>query len=365
VKRKEPFQLQLLPPSLDFAPLAYEIGRANHQLGRLDGIIFTLPNPALLTAPLLTKEAVLSSRIEGTQASLEDVFNYEADHQRSEESETERDIREIINYRRALRAALKVVKKKPIGENLIKTMHSVLLDSVRGSGKDRGNFRRSQVYIAKDGAPIDQATFVPPIASDIPALISNWEQFLHAEDQIDPLVKVAILHYQFEAIHPFLDGNGRIGRLLIPLTLFSGGLLSHPLLYISEYFEENRQTYYDLLLAVSERQAWAEWIRFFLVAISTQSARAETTVKKIHQLHASLKDQVAAINSPYALRFLDLIFTTPVFSFNSIKDELGTKAQQTVYNLIDKFVDKGMIRERGVQKRNRRFEFPALLAILS
>jgi hypothetical protein len=119
------------------------------------------------------------------------------------------------------------------------------------------------------------------------------------------------------------------------------------------------------LLAVSERQAWAEWIRFFLVAISTQSARAETTVKKIHQLHASLKDQVAAINSPYALRFLDLIFTTPVFSFNSIKDELGTKAQQTVYNLIDKFVDKGMIRERGVQKRNRRFEFPALLAILS
>lgn len=356
--------MPLLPPSVDLVPLISEIGRANHLLGRLNGLVFTLPNPDLLITPLVTKEAVLSSKIEGTQASLEDVFQYEAAQLTSQENESERDIREIINYRKALKIALSEIKKKPVCENLIKKMHSILLNSVRGSAKDRGNFRRSQVFIGKQGATIDKATFVPPEFNKIPSLISNWEKFHHADDGLDPLVRVAILHYQFEAIHPFLDGNGRIGRLLIPLALYERDLLAHPILYISEYFEENRNTYYQLLLAVSEDRAWNEWITFFLKGISIQSERAEETAKKILKLYSELKDDVVNINSQYAIRFLDIIFTSPVFSFNSIRDELGTKAQQTVYNLIEKFIVKGIVKEQGDQKRNRKFEFPRLLSLL-
>lgn len=364
MSKKVPFELPLLPPSVDLVPLISEIGRANHLLGRLNGLVFTLPNPDLLITPLVTKEAVLSSKIEGTQASLEDVFQYEAAQLTSQENESERDIREIINYRKALKVALSEIKKKPVGENLIKKMHSILLNSVRGSAKDRGNFRRSQVFIGKQGATIDKASFVPPEFHEIPRLISNWEKFHHANDGLDPLVRVAILHYQFEAIHPFLDGNGRIGRLLIPLALYERDLLAHPILYISEYFEENRSTYYQLLLAVSEDEAWDEWITFFLKGISIQSERAEKTAKRILKLYSELKNEVANINSQYAIKFLDIIFASPVFSFNSIRVELGTKAQQTVYNLIDKFIAKGIVKEQGDQKRNKKFEFPKLLSLL-
>lgn len=364
MSKKVPFDLPLLPPSIDLVPLVSEIGKANHLLGRLNGLVFTLPNPDLLITPLVTKEAVLSSKIEGTQASLEDVFQYEAAQSKSEDNESERDIREIINYRKALRVALSDIKKRPIGENLIKKMHSILLNSVRGSAKDRGNFRRAQVFIGRQGETIDKATFVPPGFHEIPKLISNWEKFHHADDGLDSLVRIAVLHYQFEAIHPFLDGNGRIGRILIPLSLYEKELLAHPILYISEYFEENRNTYYQLLLAVSENNAWTEWITFFLKGISIQSERAEKTTKTILKLYSELKDEVANINSQYAIRFLDIIFASPVFTFNSIRGELGTKAQQTVYNLIEKFIAKGIVKEQGEQKRNRKFEFPKLLALL-
>jgi Fic family protein len=362
--KKVPFKLPLLPPSINLVPLISEIGRANHLLGRLNGLVFTLPNPDLLITPLITKEAVLSSKIEGTQASLEDVFQYEAAQLTSQENEAERDIREIINYRKALKVALSEIKNKPVGENLIKKMHSIILNSVRGSAKDCGNFRHSQVFIGKQGATIDKATFIPPESNEIPRLISNWEKFYHANDGLDPLVRVAILHYQFEAIHPFLDGNGRIGRLLIPLALYERDLLTYPILYISEYFEENRKTYYQLLLAVSEDEAWEEWINFFLQGISLQSERAEKTAKQILKLYSELKNEVANINSQYAIKFLDIIFASPVFSFNSIQVELGTKAQQTVYNLIDKFIAKEIVKEHGNQKRNKKFEFPKLLSLL-
>ncbi|MFO0416913.1 MAG: Fic family protein [Pseudomonadota bacterium] len=362
--KKPPFDLPLLPPLIDLVPLVAEIGRANHLLGRLNGLVYTLPNPDLLITPLVTKEAVLSSKIEGTQASLEDVFHYEAAQSQSEESDDERDIREIINYRKALKLALSEIKKRPVGENLIKKMHSVLLNSVRGSAKDRGNFRRAQVFIGRPGETIDKAIFVPPGFNAIPKLVSNWEKFHHTDDGLDPLVKIAILHYQFEAIHPFLDGNGRIGRLLITLSLYEKELLAYPVLYISEYFEQNRSAYYQLLQAVSEDGAWTDWIAFFLTGISVQSERAEKTAKKILKLYSELKDEVTGINSQYAVRFLDLIFASPVFTFNSIRDRLGTKAQQTVYNLIAKFIAEGIVREQGDQKRNRKFEFPRLLALL-
>lgn len=361
--KKSPFKLPLLPPRISLENVVSSIGKANHALGKLNGLLVGLKNPELLITPLLTKEAVLSSRIEGTQASLEDVFHYEAASKQSEDNELERDIREIINYRKAMGVALAELNKRPISENFIKKLHKVLLDSVRGSAKDKGNFRKIQVFIGKQGATIEQATFIPPGANDIPKLIANWEKYLHEHEE-EALVKNAVLHYQFEAIHPFLDGNGRVGRLLIPLILYNQGLLNHPVLYISEYFERDRASYYALLKNVSENNAWEEWIEFFLDGITAQSRETEATILKILTLHEELKDEITGFGSQYAFKFLDLIFATPVFSFVSVKDRLGAKANQTVYDLIDKFTAANIIREFDERKRNREFEFPALLKLL-
>lgn len=344
--------------------LVSEIGRANHSLGQLNGLLRSLQNPDLLTTPLLTKEAVLSSRIEGTQASLQDVFLYEAAGKEAESDEIERDVREILNYRKAMKIALSDLKKKPIAETFIKELHSVLLDSVRGSSKDRGNFRKVQVFIGRAGHSIDDATFIPPEANQISKLMSNWEKFVHSEEGIDPLVTTAIAHYQFEAIHPFLDGNGRIGRLLIPLILFERNMLSYPLLYISQYFEEHRGDYYDLLRDVSEKNAWEAWIKFFLVAVRFQCDETQKTIIQILSLYDEMKEKCLQISSPYAIRFLDIIFSTPIFSFNLLRDQLGSKAHQTVYNLTERFLALGVIKEADDRKRNRRYEFPALLEIL-
>lgn len=362
--KKAPFNLPLLPPKLSLERLVPDIGRANHALGELNGLLAAIQNPGLLTTPLLTKEAVLSSRIEGTQASLEDVLHYEAAAKTTEEGELEKDIREILNYRQAMGIAIKELKKRPIAENFIKKLHGVLLDSVRGSAKDRGNFRKIQVFIGKEGTTIEGASYVPPAANDIPRLMSNWEKYIHDTDSTDILVLSAVAHYQFEAIHPFLDGNGRVGRLLIPLVLFEKRLISYPMLYISQYFEENRNAYYDLLRGVSEKKAWEEWIRFFLVGVRTQSERTQATVNSILSLYADLKEKIVTMNSQYGIRFLDIIFANPIFSFNSVREQLGTKANQTIYNLIEKFASQGIVTETDARRRNRKFEFPALLKLL-
>ena len=364
MSKKLPFNLPLLPPKLRLEGLVVDIGRANHALGKLNGLLAAIPNPELLTTPLLTKEAVLSSRIEGTQASLEDVLHYEASAKNTEEGELEKDIREVLNYRRAMDVAVTAMKKRPIAENYIKKLHSTLLDSVRGSAKDRGNFRKVQVFIGKQGATIEKATYVPPAASEIPRLMSNWEKYVHETDDTDILVLSAVAHYQFEAIHPFLDGNGRVGRLLIPLLLCEKELISYPMLYISQYFEENRAAYYDLLRGVSEQKGWEEWIRYFLIGVRTQSERTQTTVEAILSLYSELKEKVVSMNSQYGIRFLDVIFANPIFSFNSVREQLGTKANQTIYNLIEKFSSQDIITETDQRKRNRKFEFPALLKIL-
>ena len=361
---KSPFIPPRLPPKIDYASLIQEIGQAHSTLGRLNGLLVSIPNPDLLTTPLLTKEAVLSSRIEGTQATLGDVFEYEAGERTSEESEKEKDIKEIINYRRAMHIAIEQLEKKPIREALIKKLHFCLLDSVRGTSKDRGSFRRREVYIGLPGSSLDEATYVPPTVAKLPSLLSNWEQYVNSGKEKDPLVQAGVAHYQFEAIHPFMDGNGRIGRLLIPLFLYRRKLLSYPLLYISEYFEERRREYYDLLSDVSERGDWESWLRFFLSALSTQSIKTQAAVLKILALYESLKGKITTVNSIYAIFLLDIIFTAPVVSFVSIKKRLKTKSHQTIYNLLAKFIKLGILREISGRRRNRTFVFEQLLRIL-
>lgn len=359
-----PFIPPKLPPKIDYTNLIKEIGQAHNNLGKLNGLLINIPNPGLLTTPLLTKEAVLSSRIEGTQATLEDVFKYEAEEKVSEEGEIEKDVREIINYRKAMSLAIDELKNRPIGENLIKKIHFHLLSSVRGANKDRGNLRRIQVYIAAPGTPIEEATYIPPPITEIPSLLSNWESYINSEQEKDPLIQMGIAHYQFEAIHPFMDGNGRIGRLIIPLFLYQRKLLSYPLLYISEFFEKNRKDYYALLKRVSEEENWENWIRFFLTALTDQSLKTQVTVLEIIALHNNLKNKIIAINSAYAINLLDIIFTNPIISFASIKKRLKTKSYQTIFNLLTKFVKIGILKEVSGKRRNRIYVFQELLDIL-
>jgi Fic family protein len=361
---KKPFIPAKLPPKISYSSLIKEIGEARDALGELRGLLINVRNFDLLTTPLLTKEAVLSSQIEGTQATLKDVFEYEAEERNSEKDRKEKDVREIINYRKAIHTAIKELEKRPIGETLIKKIHFVLLDSVRGANKNRGNLRRTQVYIGLPGTSIEEAIYIPPSAEELSFLLNNWEEYVNSKKEKDPLIQIGIAHYQFEAIHPFIDGNGRIGRLLIPLFLYQRKILPYPLLYISEYFEKNRRNYYNLLNQVSEKGDWESWLRFFLYALKVQSKKTGDTILKILLLYEKLKKDIVAVNSIYAINLLDIIFATPIISYTIIKKRLKTRSRQTIYNLFGKFTKAGIIKEVSGRKRNKIYIFNQLLEIL-
>ncbi len=263
-------------------------------------------------SPLTTKEAVISSKIEGTQASLEEVLQYEA----SPDIKTEKydDIREIINYREAMRFAVGWLKEKPITLNLIKQMHGVLLDSVRGKNMGRGSFRTGQNYIGKPGATIEQASYIPPEPLTLMNHLSNFEKYVHFDEK-DRLVQLAIVHAQFEVIHPFLDGNGRLGRILMPLFLYEKKVLHSPMFYISEYLETNREEYYAKLRAISEEKKWDDWIEFFLKAIVEQAKANSVKAKSILALYERKKTRIVEVtHSQYAIKILDTIFAHPIFN---------------------------------------------------
>ena len=309
----KPQILETLPlESLDWVRFITLIGQANAELARYDGILQGIINPAVLLSPLTTKEAVISSKIEGTQASLEEVLQYEA----SPDVKTEKynDIREIINYREAMRFAVQWLKERQMTLSLVKQMHSGLLDSVRGKDKARGNFRTGQNYIGKPGTPIEQATYIPPEPLILRDSLDNFEKYIHYEEK-DRLVQLAIIHAQFEIIHPFMDGNGRLGRILIPLFLYEKKVLHSPMFYISEYLEANRDEYYSRLLAVSKEKKWEEWIEFFLKAIVTQAKANSIKAKFILDLYEKKKTRITEITrSQYAIKILDTIFAQPIFN---------------------------------------------------
>jgi Fic family protein len=217
------------------------LGKANRALAQYDGVLYGLPNPEVLLSPMTTQEAVLSSRIEGTQATLGEVLEFEAGEEPEEESKR-LDIQEIINYRRALKAAERELKKRPFNLNLLLSLHSILLNSVRGRNKGKGQFRKIQNWIGLPGAPLKKAQFVPPRPEVLPEFLDNWEKYYHL-DRPDPLVQLAIIHGQFEILHPFLDGNGRLGRLFVPIFLFEKQILSRPMFYLSAFLEAHRDEY--------------------------------------------------------------------------------------------------------------------------
>jgi len=310
---KKPYVPQSLPlDSLDWVRFITLIGQANAELARYDGILQGIINPSVLLSPLTTNEAVISSKIEGTQASLEEVLQFEA----SPEIKTEKydDIQEIINYRETMRLAVEWLKEKPITLNLIKQMHETLMDSVRGRDKGRGGFRTWQNFIGKPGATVEQATYIPPEPWGLMDHLSNFEKYVHFEEK-DRLVQLAIVHAQFEIIHPFGDGNGRLGRILIPLFLYEKKVLHSPMFYISQYLESNREEYYAKLLAVSEGKRWEDWIEFFLNAVVTQAKANSNRAKAILDLYNKKKVKLTELtHSQYVIRVLDTIFARPLFS---------------------------------------------------
>jgi len=330
--------------------LVRELSEADQALGKLAGVGQSLVNPQLLWAPFLKREAVLSSRIEGTMASLSDLFYFEA---APSATAGPSDVAEVANYVRALEFGLKNAAKRPVGLNLLREMHRVLMEGVRGGDKRPGEFRRDRNWIGPPGCRLDEATYVPPPPEELPQLLDQFEKALHDDVELPALIRFASLHYQFEAIHPFMDGNGRIGRLLITLLLCTSGLLPHPLLYLSAFFERHRDTYYGHLLGVSQEHRWAEWIRFFLRGVSEQATDAIERSRRLLDLREHFRKQFhAARSSALLLKLIDELFNTPVVTIPRAMRMLGVTYHSAQGN-IERLVEAGLLREVTGRKRDR------------
>ncbi|HCT46236.1 MAG: cell filamentation protein Fic [Phycisphaerae bacterium] len=354
----------LPPDTLNWEKLIPLIGPAHAALARYIGTLNGIPNPDVLLSPLITQEATLSSKIEGTQATMGEVLEYEADEDVVLDSEKRKDIDEILNYRKALRYATAELSRLPLSQRLLRDTHSVLMQGVRGQNKDPGNYRKVSNWIGPKGRPIEEARFVPPSSNRIPDLMSAWEKFLHS-DFDDVLVQLAILHVEFEAIHPFLDGNGRLGRLLVPLFLVSKGIMSNPNFYISSMLEANRDAYYDSLLSVSRDGDWTNWCCFFLKTMTEQAQENERKAHSILNLYNEKKDWISDLtHSQYAIRALDWFFSTPIFRTTQFIRSCDIP-EPTANRIIRLVRDNGLLVEvrKSSGRRAAILAFPQLISI--
>lgn len=360
----QPYIPQKLPlEKLDWARFVSLIGKANYELARYAGILKGIVNPDLLLSPLTLKEAVISSRIEGTQATLEDVLRYEASAKK--DVKNLEDIQEVINYRKALDHAVDYLKERPTCLNLCREIHFILLDSVRGKDKARGEFRKIQNWIGSGGANIEQASYVPPPPERMMELLSNLESYFHFEEK-DRLVQLAIIHAQFELVHPFLDGNGRVGRILMPLLLMEWGLLNAPVFYISEYIDNTRNNYYDLLKAISEKQDWESWIIYFLTVIVAQAKTNTRKTEAILDLYNEMKVELdSLLRSKYTLKVLDTIFMKPYFNTNDFVENSNIP-KRTAINIINALAGASIlsIEKKGSGTSPSAVRFTGLLDIV-
>jgi Fic family protein len=311
---------------------------ADGALGRLAGAGRQLRDPNLFVRPYMTREALASSRIEGTQASLSEVFQADA----SDEGVTV-DVREVWNYRTAMEAGLAALATEPIAGRLVREIHATLLQGVRGEGRSPGEFRDNPVWIGSPTDTPENAVYVPPFRVEMLEAWRDWEEFANSRPRLPILVQCALLHYQFETIHPFFDGNGRLGRLLIVFFLIERGLLPAPLLYISSYLEENRRDYYERLQSVRERGEIQEWLQFFLTAVSVQAEDAVARVESLIDLREAYRAQLAGSRSR-AVEVVDLLFANPIIAARSVEQVLGV-TNQGAHNLIRQLERRGWLRQ--------------------
>jgi Fic family protein len=343
-----------LPPELQWTPrLVTAASRAGHALGELSGLGRSLPNPHLLIRPFLRQEAVLSSRIEGTRASLSDLFAYEA--AAPGRPETDDDVREVYNYVVALEYGLGRISELPLSLRLLREIHGKLLEGVRGEHRAPGEFRHSQNWIGSAGSTPSNAPFVPPPPSEMDECLDAFEAWLHVDQDLPPLVAIALAHYQFEAIHPFLDGNGRVGRLLIVLLMCLWGLLSEPLLYLSAFFDARREEYLDHLMAVSQRGAWEEWVGFFLEGVLVQAHDARERARRLQDLRETYRQQLQSERAASRiLQVIDLLFGRPFVSIPGLASEMNVSFV-AARRYVERLVEIGLLREVTGRARNRLF----------
>lgn len=341
-----------LPPTITWTDdLVCRVGEAERKLGELAVIGRGLPNPSLLVGPFKRLEAVLSSRIEGTRAGLSEILDYEA---RGDDADGDLDdTREVENYIKALDHGVALLESLPVSKRLILEVHRMLMDGVRGDEATPGEFRRSQNWIGRAGSTINTATYVPPAIEEMEASLDALERFINTRGTVPPLVRLAMIHYQFEAIHPFLDGNGRLGRLLIPLVMISDGLLPSPLLYLSAYFERYRSDYYAHLVNVSQHGEWEEWIEYFLRGVAVQSTDAVRRADVLLRLRDSYRERFTAGRSPAPMiRLVDHLFAHPSVTVHAVAGVLNLTFTSAL-TYINRLVESGVLVETTGRKRSR------------
>ena len=321
---------------------------AEASLGRLAGVGQLVPNPHLLIRPYLLREALSSTRIEGTQASLADVFETEASGEVPNE-----DVEEVLNYIEALEWGLGRMGELPLGVRLIREIHRKLLAGVRGRERMPGEFRTTQNWVGGSGSTIETARFVPPPPAELPDLLADWERYAHEATEVPVLVRNALLHYQFETLHPFLDGNGRIGRLLSVFLLIVHGRLPSPLLYLSAYLERDRSRYYEALQTVREYGDPLPWVELFLTAVHSQAADAVLRAQRIVELRERYRLSASAITSSNAMTLVDLVCETPIVSSRAVEVRLGV-TRPTALKLLHQLEEVGVLQEGSPGPRGQR-----------
>jgi Fic family protein len=337
-----------IPRSVEVAmPSVSLLADAEAALGRLAGAGRLLPNPHFVARPYLLREAVSSARIEGTQTDVQEVLDAVAT-----EAEPNADVEEVVNYIRALDAGIELASRVPLGVRVIRTMHEILLAGVRGRERQPGELRRSQNWTGAPGATPETAIFVPPPPEELGDLLADWERFANLEDGLPALVCAALLHYQFETLHPFLDGNGRLGRLLIVFYLITRGRLPAPLLYLSPYLEERRDEYFACLQGVRERGDFDAWLRFFLRGVEAQANDAVARAERLLDLRERYRAATAALRSQ-AASLVDLVFETPVLTTRLVETRLSV-ARPTALRLLSQLEDLGILTEIETGARGRR-----------
>jgi len=353
-----------LPPE---PPIAFDgefmalLSKADLALGRLDGSTETLPNPDMFVFMYVRKEAVLSSQIEGTQASLLDVLEFEAQALDGRPG----DVQEVVNYVAAMNYGLDRLHKLPLSLRLIREIHQRLLKDVRGGERTPGEFRRSQNWIGSSGGTLSTALYVPPPPHEMLEAIGALEKFLHQSPPMPDLIKIGLIHSQFETIHPFLDGNGRVGRLLIAFLLCERKILHRPLLYLSYYFKKRRTEYYDRLQAVRDHGDWEGWLKFFLRGVHEVAEEGTDTARKILRLredHRRLIQERMRVSAGKALSILESLYAGPIISVQHAAS-VGGVTFPSANSILQEFVNLGLLEETTGRKRNRRFSYAPYLAL--
>lgn len=357
-----------LPPTV--APdwtLTCAISETDRALSQLAGVGRTMPNPHLLIGPFVRREAVLSSRIEGTQTGIADLYAYQVGQlplPGMVSAPPESDVKEVHNYVRALEYGLQRLETLPVSLRLIRELHARLMEGVRGEHATPGEFRRSQNWIGPPNCTLNEAPFVPPPVPQMHEALDAFEKYLHSNDVYPPLMRLALIHYQFEAIHPFIDGNGRIGRLLISLLLVEWGLLPLPLLYLSAFFCRHRQDYYDLLITVSEQGAWNEWTSFFLQGVTEQAHDAITRARRLQDLQTNWHERLTeARASALLLQLVDHLFDSPVITIPEAQRLLDVTYRSAKLN-VEKLVDASILNQVGEADYGKTFVASEILEVI-